>query len=100
MEEGDSKMGVFVCVLVFCCCFFLNVSYANTLGRKEHFNVADRGKILQAAVYCLGCLWGLHGYANWCPKGETSCHSFSKTGTADRGMASAVLKQKTSLTTT
>lgn len=44
--------------------FFLDVSYANTLGRKEDCDVADRGKILQAAVYCLGCLWGLHGYAN------------------------------------
>lgn len=43
--------------------FFMDASYANTWGRKEHCDVADRGKILQAAVYCLGCLWGLHGYA-------------------------------------
>lgn len=62
MEEGDSKMGG--CFWLDFFFFFLDVSYANTLGRKEDCDVADRGKILQAAVYCLGCLWGLHGYAN------------------------------------
>lgn len=92
--------GFFCLVWVFLLFFSLDMSYANTWGRKEHCNVADRGKILQAAVYCLGCLWGLHGYANECPKGETSCHSFSITRTADRNIANTVLEQKASVTTT
>lgn len=56
---GRGWLKKMVCWLI----FFTDASYANTWGRKEHCYVADRGKILQASVYCLGCLWGLHGYA-------------------------------------
>ena len=59
LKDGGVWVGLF-----FCFYFFLDVSYASTWGRKEHCDVTDRGRILQAAVYCSGCLWGLHGYAN------------------------------------
>lgn len=87
-------LGQYRAVFLGCCfgdfCFWFwfvfDESYASSWGRKEHCDAADRGKILQAAAYCFGCLWGLHGYANECPKGETSClfpPSFSATRTAE-----------------
>lgn len=68
--EGDSKncmevsrwWVIFLLLLLFLFCFWWELCKLS--GEEKHCDVADRGKILQAAVYCSGCLWELHGYAN------------------------------------
>lgn len=53
---------IFFLLLLLLFCFWWELCKLS--GEEKHCDVADRGKILQAAVYCSGCLWELHGYAN------------------------------------
>lgn len=61
--HGSIKVvGYFFLLLLLLFCFWWELCKLS--GEEKHCDVADRGKILQAAVYCSGCLWELHGYAN------------------------------------